>query len=566
MPLSGDTAAAQVNVAIGPSDGNSTVTVSASASAIDAAVTPVDDVTQGSNSQTNNSNTQRSNNSSNSSNNNTGESAGTTTGGVMLATAVPVDESRVVVADPVVRPPEGETAGDGDSGAVAGIAGASDGFRKACVGMSIAAAVLAAVVLGVAVGGGGRDPPIIVTDGSTPSDLPDSAGAGGVDVDVDVDVDDDIVDRREAVIALLAPLYEGREGGTGIFDPGSGLPGSEDRVLALEWLLADTIEVPELDENDYEVMEVEVEVDDDDGSNSSSSFSNELLSYDDQVLRVMERYVLALLYFATEGDDWFESCRFLDASDECLWNSGGVAKKGVFCNDRGRPTELSLYWNNLAGTIPHEISLFADDLLALNLGGGSLGGTIPTELAKLTNLGTLAIHDACLEGTVPRELIEIPSLNIVLLHNNQDTLVYGPADEEEGGTGATTALDAKFCGGKLHLEDGIVPMVDCRPDDGLAEAMCGCCICCQPESYWCTDRSAGFSYSSLFRQLSPKTGIMIPFESKCLSEAQRSWIASDCPCIIEGIAYDRDGFYECSNCTVDGAIPSLPPPTRRRRL
>lgn len=79
----------------------------------------------------------------------------------------------------------------------------------------------------------------------------------------------------------------------------------------------------------------------------------------------------------------------------------------------GRPA-----WNNLSGTIPHELSLFSEDLMDLSLFGGSLHGSIPSSFAKLTNLEVLDLSDNCLSGEIPEEMTEFPELRKVLFQNN----------------------------------------------------------------------------------------------------------------------------------------------------
>ena len=43
-----------------------------------------------------------------------------------------------------------------------------------------------------------------------------------------------------------------------------------------------------------------------------------------------ERYIVALLYFATSGDEWSKRLNFLSNFSVCDWNDGDI---GVFCID-----------------------------------------------------------------------------------------------------------------------------------------------------------------------------------------------------------------------------------------
>ena len=52
-----------------------------------------------------------------------------------------------------------------------------------------------------------------------------------------------------------------------------------------------------------------------------------------------ERYVLALVYFATNGPTWEQQYLFLSSSSVCDWNGG---EEGVFCDQNGNIVELIL--------------------------------------------------------------------------------------------------------------------------------------------------------------------------------------------------------------------------------
>jgi hypothetical protein len=56
----------------------------------------------------------------------------------------------------------------------------------------------------------------------------------------------------------------------------------------------------------------------------------------------VKRYILALLYFATYGPNWFDQLNFLGNSSICYWWDATVLFKGVTCNDKKSATQLSL--------------------------------------------------------------------------------------------------------------------------------------------------------------------------------------------------------------------------------
>lgn len=68
--------------------------------------------------------------------------------------------------------------------------------------------------------------------------------------------------------------------------------------------------------------------------------------------KFLQRYVLALLYYSTNGPtSWKNNKKFLTPFDECSWKDNGGVRN---CNEEGFVTDLSL-WNNLHGTLPSEI-------------------------------------------------------------------------------------------------------------------------------------------------------------------------------------------------------------------
>lgn len=89
-------------------------------------------------------------------------------------------------------------------------------------------------------------------------------------------------------------------------------------------------------------------------------------------LKIVQRWVLAVMYFSTGGDSWFQcfdgdlDCgdflpfvgddAFLSSSNECVW-------AGISCNADACVTEIEFEENNLAGTIPTELGLL-DELVS----------------------------------------------------------------------------------------------------------------------------------------------------------------------------------------------------------
>ena len=98
--------------------------------------------------------------------------------------------------------------------------------------------------------------------------------------------------------------------------------------------------------------------------------------------RMIQRYALATLYFATEGDLWFVKSSWLSANDECGWFSTDQE----VCNPDGELINLSLAYNSLRGELPKEVGLLTS-LKILDLTGNTLSGTLPNDLGNITTLG-----------------------------------------------------------------------------------------------------------------------------------------------------------------------------------
>lgn len=138
------------------------------------------------------------------------------------------------------------------------------------------------------------------------------------------------------------------------------------------------------------------------------STDNITLSGDRPTTTILERYVLALLYFGTDGPNWTrQDLNFLTESSVCEWNNkippdrlGGL---GIYCDiSASSVRQVVLYGIGLAGTIPWELSLVSD-LQGLSIGTNSLTGSIPVELASLQKLDFFHVALNQLSGTIPTE-------------------------------------------------------------------------------------------------------------------------------------------------------------------
>jgi hypothetical protein len=75
--------------------------------------------------------------------------------------------------------------------------------------------------------------------------------------------------------------------------------------------------------------------------------------------RLIQRYVLAVLYYSTSGDTWLENANWLSETSECTWYTDAL---DPICDENGRFLRIVLLGNNLQGTVPNELALLSDSL------------------------------------------------------------------------------------------------------------------------------------------------------------------------------------------------------------
>lgn len=198
---------------------------------------------------------------------------------------------------------------------------------------------------------------------------------------------------------------------------------------------------------------------------------DDLLEFSKQ--RVIQRFVLAALYFATQGENWLQNDDWLShSSHECDWFSKDGSKLYWPPNDtpnfpcaHGVYNQLWLYANNLRGELPMEELALLTSLTSVSLnanpglsqsspssarsilssplwgkltnleqfdvgkvlvvdddsGTGDGDGTtrtIPSQLGLLTALTSLNLLNNYLTGTIPTELFSLPKLQHCFLDNN----------------------------------------------------------------------------------------------------------------------------------------------------
>eukprot|EP00581_Thalassiosira_minuscula_P018786 CAMPEP_0183715938 /NCGR_PEP_ID=MMETSP0737-20130205/9980_1 /TAXON_ID=385413 /ORGANISM="Thalassiosira miniscula, Strain CCMP1093" /LENGTH=609 /DNA_ID=CAMNT_0025945115 /DNA_START=70 /DNA_END=1899 /DNA_ORIENTATION=+ len=188
-------------------------------------------------------------------------------------------------------------------------------------------------------------------------------------------------------------------------------------------------------------------------SNEDPKQRKPYLTTETPAYRVAQRYALAVLYYATNGDNWdsnrfwldpgVHECEFVGVSCEDLPIPSVTLKEALESPDEVPEhndgsadltrelmvTAIDLPENNMRGTLPQE--LMAMPLLRrLGLWSNRIGGSLPTQLGMLSRLSSLHLDDNRFEGNIPSELGELSQLTNLFLDRNE--LITGRIPTEIG--------------------------------------------------------------------------------------------------------------------------------------
>ena len=176
----------------------------------------------------------------------------------------------------------------------------------------------------------------------------------------------------------------------------------------------------------------------------------------------IERYVIVLFHFATNGESWHYDFHFKGAGSVCTWNVDLTPPKsreiqiGVVCTSDNRVSTINLPENNLVGTLITELGLLTRlDFLALN--HNVLEGTIPSEFAELDSLTYLALHYNELKGQLPSWIGNYGALRVLGLGDNN---FVGPIPASWSNLGklVTLGLDTNALNGDLSMMQGMLKL------------------------------------------------------------------------------------------------------------
>ncbi|GAX12086.1 hypothetical protein FisN_15Lh222 [Fistulifera solaris] len=120
--------------------------------------------------------------------------------------------------------------------------------------------------------------------------------------------------------------------------------------------------------------------------------------------KLIQRYSLATIYYSTNGGNWTSSQGWLTEEDECAWFTRST--RIPVCDENGVFQNLDLGFNEVGGSIPAELALLSN-LLRVGLSGGTtqrISGPIPVEIGSLTSLISFDVFGNALTGSIPSEL------------------------------------------------------------------------------------------------------------------------------------------------------------------
>jgi len=153
-----------------------------------------------------------------------------------------------------------------------------------------------------------------------------------------------------------------------------------------------------------------------------------------------QRYILAVLYFSTSGDDWFkcgapesfnDTASIVQANTDCELNGKDADAwltpslecewAGIACNrtnSKHSVNVISIERNGLNGTLPDELRGLSE-IRELALEQGNIGGRIPTFYGEMSKLEVLDLNFNKLEGSIPDDIYSITTLQQLDLNDNE---------------------------------------------------------------------------------------------------------------------------------------------------
>lgn len=167
-------------------------------------------------------------------------------------------------------------------------------------------------------------------------------------------------------------------------------------------------------------------------------------SYSDE--QKVQRFVLATLFYSTDGPDWVNSDGWISDSNECTWFS-----YTELCDGSGNLLQVDLRENSLLGTLPVELS-WLESLEKLNLKDNSLYGQIPREFGEFKSLAYLQFARNDLTGTLPTELARVTNLGTLVVELSPITCAMALRSYSHTTTPETIGLSGNALEGEIPTQ------------------------------------------------------------------------------------------------------------------
>jgi hypothetical protein len=119
----------------------------------------------------------------------------------------------------------------------------------------------------------------------------------------------------------------------------------------------------------------------------------------------------------------------------------------VECDGTGNMTKLELFNNSLGPTVPSVVAALSN-LKYLNFGGNDLSGTIPESVFSLTNIESLRFQLNSMSGSIPPSIVKLTALQELLLDYNRFSGNI-PSSIAELGALHTLLLEQNLLGGPV---------------------------------------------------------------------------------------------------------------------
>jgi len=194
--------------------------------------------------------------------------------------------------------------------------------------------------------------------------------------------------------------------------------------------------------------------------------------------QLLQRYLLAVFYFAMNGDEWLHCGRldpicggdpdedsWLSESNECIWLGNrcvdGQNVDRIFFGEC-MSTRLHAFACCCLSKLKQPLRMH---LIIARTFGNDLNGTFPSEITLLPRLESLILQNNFIRGTIPEFLSEISLLNTLILSGNPLEGTIPEIFLQNSPLLGTLHLSRSNLNGTIPTELAMLPLTDLRLDE-----------------------------------------------------------------------------------------------------